>query len=74
MVEAGSGGTSPSKVMGDKMYCNRYVRLEEVGHGSFATVYKCFDLLSEQEGRLVSDKHLQMIQEIAKESPEIEFV
>ena len=65
---------SPSKVLGDKMYNSRYVRLEEIGHGSFATVYKCFDLLSDKPGRLISDDHIKMLQEIAKESPEIEFV
>ena len=61
MVEADKTNQSPSKRMGDKMYNSRYVRLEEIGHGSFATVYKCFDLLSDKEGRLLSDQHLEML-------------
>lgn len=40
-----------------------YERLEEVGYGTFATVYKCRALSSAplKEGRLVSKEHLDML-------------
>ena len=53
-----------------------YERLEEVGYGTFATVYKCRALsnASLKEGRLVSQEHLDMLQLVARDSPEIEFI
>ena len=40
-----------------------YERLEEVGYGTFATVYKCRALsnASIKEGRLISQEHLDML-------------
>ena len=53
-----------------------YERLEEVGYGTFATVYKCRALSNAvlKEGRLVSDAHLDLLQLVARDSPEIEFI
>ena len=53
-----------------------YERLEEIGYGTFATVYKCKALsnASLTEGRLVSKAHLDMLQIVARDSPEIEFI
>ena len=53
-----------------------YERLEEVGYGTFATVYKCKALSSVplKEGRLISKEHLDMLQIVARDSPEIEFI
>lgn len=53
-----------------------YERLEEVGYGTFATVYKCRALsnASIKSGRFISDAHLNMLQVVARDSPEIEFI
>ena len=53
-----------------------YERLEEVGYGTFATVYKCRALsnASITDGRFISEAHLNMLQVIARDSPEIEFI
>ena len=74
MVEASPDQGSPSKKALGKVYSNRYLKQEEVGHGSFATVYKCVDLLKGSEGRFMSQECLDMLQIIARDSPEIEFV
>ena len=52
-----------------------YERLEEVGYGTFATVYKCRALSTEplKNGRFISDEHLALLQIVARDSPEIEF-
>lgn len=60
----------------EKIMNGVYERLEEVGYGTFATVYKCRSLsnASLKEGRFISDAHLQMLQVVARDSPEIEFI
>ena len=52
-----------------------YERLEEVGYGTFATVYKCRALSNEplKNGRFISDEHLALLRIVARDSPEIEF-
>ena len=59
-----------------KILNNRYVRLAEMESGSFATIYKASDSLAGQgvQGRFLSQAHCDMVQIVAKESPEIEFV
>ena len=53
-----------------------YERLEEVGYGTFATVYKCLALSNSsiKNGRFISDEHLNMLQVVARDSPDIEFI
>ena len=52
-----------------------YERLEEIGYGTFATVYKCRAWSAEPltNGRFLADAHLAMLQIVARDSPEIEF-
>ena len=56
------------------MLNNRYVRLEELESGSFATIYKARDCLATADGRMLSAEHMAMVDIVAKESPEIEYV
>ena len=58
MVEATKSFFEDEKVLN-----GLYERLEEVGYGTFATVYKCRALsnASIQEGRFVSEEHLNML-------------
>ena len=49
--------------------------MEELESGSFATIYKSRDCYRENEApRLLSAEHCAMVQIVAKDSPEIEFV
>lgn len=59
----------------DRVLNGVYERLEEVGYGTFATVYKCRALSLEplKSGRFISDAHLEMLKIVARDSPEIEF-
>ena len=63
----------------------RYLRMEELESGSFATIYKAKDCyIASGEGdetvpnlqppRLLSEAHKNLVQVMAKVSPEIEFV
>ena len=62
---------------------SRYVRVDEIEAGAFSIVYKGLDCFVTQEGqvspiagdaRLLKAEHLALVQEIAKVSPEIEYV
>ena len=81
MVQAGQN--QKIEINGYRVLNNRYLRIEECESASFATVYKALDVYTTEDGtvdevagapRLLSEEHAAMVQTIAKESPEIEFV
>ena len=76
------------EIDGYKLVNNRYLKMEMIEAGSFATIYKGQDCYVRPDGidgtthdsewkgepRLLSDEHIAMVQVVAKESPEIEYV
>ena len=73
------------EINGQKLINGRYLRMEELESGSFATIYKAKDCYIAAEvgtesnpnvrpPRLLSEAHLNLVQVMAKVSPEIEFV
>ena len=86
MVEAQQVVSSQHfEINGQKLMNGRYLRMEELESGSFATIYKAKDCyISSEAGaeavpnlkppRLLSDAHKNLVQVLAKVSPEIEFV
>ena len=86
MVEAQQVVSSQHfEINGQKLINGRYLRMEELESGSFATVYKAKDCyIFGEEGtksnpnvrppRFLSEAHINLVQVMAKVSPEIEFV
>ena len=86
MVEAQQVVSSQHfEINGQKLINGRYLRMEELESGSFATIYKAKDCYIASEAatesnpnvrppRLLSEVHINLVQVMAKVSPEIEFV
>ena len=86
MVEAQQVVSSQHfEINGQKLINGRYLRMEELESGSFATIYKAKDCyISGEAGtesnqnvrppRFLSEAHINLVQVMAKVSPEIEFV
>ena len=70
-------------VGGYRLLNNRYLKVSELESGSFATVFKAIDCFSNADGtlkpeagaaRLLSAEHADLVSEVGKISPEIEYV